>query len=210
MDKNYKIKVTDISKLNEQYKEAIQEGTYEDEDINKFFETIKTFDIAESLLKKDFSNQFIKFDIITEKEKIPLNIRLGDGNFQKGLDHLINIGCSKINKEDISSDIKKDLNNQLSVYKPKAYDEMLDGTFKALKNLSEIANKDMGLMILEFSNSYSQAREKYEKKQFEKNKNLAKDPSFFKEKMKEFFKKKLNKVLLDREISNEKTYSRSR
>ncbi|MBX0533499.1 NTPase, partial [Campylobacter jejuni] len=68
MDKNYKIKVTDISKLNEQYKEAIQEGTYEDEDINKFFETIKTFDIAESLLKKDFSNQFIKFDIITEKE----------------------------------------------------------------------------------------------------------------------------------------------
>ncbi|MBX0794271.1 NTPase, partial [Campylobacter jejuni] len=128
MDKNYKIKVTDISKLNEQYKEAIQEGTYEDEDINKFFETIKTFDIAESLLKKDFSNQFIKFDIITEKEKIPLNIRLGDGNFQKGLDHLINIGCSKINKENINSDIKKDLNNQLSTYKPKAYDEMLDGT----------------------------------------------------------------------------------
>ncbi|EAK2626276.1 NTPase, partial [Campylobacter coli] len=28
--------------------------------------------------------------------------------------------------------------------------------------------------------------------------------------MNEFFKKKLNKVLLDKEISNEKTYSRSR
>ncbi|EAK2511696.1 NTPase, partial [Campylobacter jejuni] len=74
MEKDYKIKVTDVSELNEQYKEAIQEGTYEGEDVNKFFNTIKTFDIAESLLKKDFSNQYIKFDIITDKEKIPLNI----------------------------------------------------------------------------------------------------------------------------------------
>ncbi|EAJ1373891.1 NTPase, partial [Campylobacter coli] len=29
MEKDYKIKVTDVSKLNEHYKEAIQEGTYE-------------------------------------------------------------------------------------------------------------------------------------------------------------------------------------
>ncbi|EAL3450032.1 NTPase, partial [Campylobacter coli] len=28
MEKYYKIKVTDVSELNEQYKEAIQEGTY--------------------------------------------------------------------------------------------------------------------------------------------------------------------------------------
>ncbi|EAH4578828.1 NTPase, partial [Campylobacter jejuni] len=28
MEKDYKIKVTDVSELNEQYKEAIQEGTY--------------------------------------------------------------------------------------------------------------------------------------------------------------------------------------
>ncbi|EAI0627266.1 NTPase, partial [Campylobacter coli] len=27
MEKDYKIKVTDVSELNEQYKEAIQEGT---------------------------------------------------------------------------------------------------------------------------------------------------------------------------------------
>ncbi|MCR2056167.1 NTPase [Campylobacter helveticus] len=210
MEKDYKIKVTDTSKLSDHYKEAIQEGTYDGEDIDKFFNTIKTFDIAESLLKKDFSNQSIKFEIITDKEKIPLDIRLGDKNFQQGIEHLIKMGGSAINKEKLNDTIKKDLNKQLEQYKPKTYDEMLDGTFKALKNMSEIANKDMGLMILEFSNSYSQAREKYEKKQFEKNKNLAKDPSFFKEKMKEFFKKKLNKVLPDREISNEKTYSRSR
>ncbi|EAK6671314.1 NTPase, partial [Campylobacter coli] len=113
MEKDYKIKVTDVSELNEQYKEAIQEGTYEGEDVNKFFNTIKTFDIAESLLKKDFSNQYIKFDIITDKEKIPLNIRLGDKNFEKGIEHLINIGSSKISKENINPEIKKDLNNQL-------------------------------------------------------------------------------------------------
>ncbi|EAI1557326.1 NTPase, partial [Campylobacter jejuni] len=35
MEKDYKIKVTDVSELNEQYKEAIQEGTYEGEDVNK-------------------------------------------------------------------------------------------------------------------------------------------------------------------------------
>ncbi|MCW1495258.1 NTPase [Campylobacter jejuni] len=149
MEKDYKIKVTDVSELNEQYKEAIQEGTYEGEDVNKFFNTIKTFDIAESLLKKDFSNQYIKFDIITDKEKIPLNIRLGDKNFEKGIEHLINIGSSKISKENINPEIKKDLNNQLGTYKPKVYDEMLDGTFKALKNLSEVANKDIGVMISE-------------------------------------------------------------
>ncbi|MCH3776138.1 NTPase, partial [Campylobacter jejuni] len=80
---------------------------------------------------------------------------------------------------------------------------MLDGTFKAIKNLSEVANKDVGVMISEFANSYSETREKFEKKQINKS-------SFFKEKMNEFFKKKLNKILPDREISNEKTYSRSR
>ncbi|EOG7051993.1 NTPase, partial [Campylobacter jejuni] len=180
MEKDYKIKVTDVSELNEQYKEAIQEGTYEGEDVNKFFNTIKTFDIAESLLKKDFSNQYIKFDIITDKEKIPLNIRLGDKNFEKCIEHLINIGSSKISKENINPEIKKDLNNQLGTYKPKVYDEMLDGTFKALKNLSEVANKDIGVMISEFANSYSETREKFEKKQINKK-------SFFKEKMNEFF-----------------------
>ncbi|WP_270983342.1 NTPase [Campylobacter helveticus] len=207
MEKDYKIKVTDTSKLNDHYKEAIQEGTYDGEDIDKFFNTIKTFDIAESLLKKDFSNQSIKFEIITDKEKIPLDIRLGDKNFQQGIEHLIKMGGSAINKEKLNDTIKKDLNKQLEQYKPKAYDKMLDGTFKALKNMSEIANKDIAAMIQEFANSYLKTRGKYEQKKIN---NLAKEPSFFKQKMNEFFKKKLNKVLPSREISNEKTYSRSR
>ena len=63
-------------------------------------------------------------------------------------------------------------------------------------------------MILEFSDSYSKTREKYEQKQLDKI--INKDPSFFKQKMSEFFKKKLNKVLPNKEISNEKTYSHSR
>ncbi|EAJ7130273.1 NTPase [Campylobacter upsaliensis] len=207
MEKNYKIKVTDTSKLNDHYKEAIQEGTYDGEDIDKFFNTIKTFDIAESLLKKDFSNQSIKFEIITDKEKIPLDIRLGDKNFQQGIEHLIKMGGSAINKEKLNDTIKKDLNKQLEQYKPKTYDKMLDGTFKALKNISEIANKDIAAMIQEFANSYLKTRGKYEQKKIN---NLAKEPSFFKQKMNEFFKKKLNKVLPNREISNEKTYSHSR
>lgn len=184
MEQNYKIKVTDVSKLNEHYKEAIQEGTYEGEDVNKFFNTIKTFDIAESLLKKNFSNQFIDFEIITDKEKIPLHIRLGDKNFQKGINHLINIGSSQINKESINPNTKENLNNQVGSYKPTTYDQMLDGTFKALKNLSEIVNKDIAAMVLTFSKSFSEAREGYEKKQL-----LTKEPSFFKQKMSEFFKK---------------------
>ncbi|EEA8818651.1 NTPase [Campylobacter upsaliensis] len=207
MEKDYKIKVTDTSKLSDHYKEAIQEGTYDGEDIDKFFNTIKTFDIAESLLKKDFSNQSIKFEIITDKEKIPLDIRLGDKNFQQGIEHLIKMGGSAINKEKLNDTIKKDLNKQLEQYKPKTYDEMLDGTFKALKNMSEIANKDIAAMIQEFANSYLKTRGKYEQKKIN---NLAKEPSFFKQKMNEFFKKKLNKVLPNREISNEKTYSHSR
>lgn len=207
MEKDYKIKVTDTSKLNDHYKEAIQEGTYDGEDIDKFFNTIKTFDIAESLLKKDFANQSIKFEIITDKEKIPLDIRLGDKNFQQGIEHLIKMGGSAINKEKLNDTIKKDLNKQLEQYKPKTYDEMLDGTFKALKNMSEIANKDIAAMIQEFANSYLKTRGKYEQKKIN---NLAKEPSFFKQKMNEFFKKKLNKVLPNREISNEKTYSHSR
>ncbi|EAK0472170.1 NTPase, partial [Campylobacter upsaliensis] len=184
MEKDYKIKVTDTSKLNDYYKEAIQEGTYDGEDIDKFFNTIKTFDIAESLLKKDFSNQSIKFEIITDKEKIPLDIRLGDKNFQQGIEHLIKMGGSAINKEKLNDTIKKDLNKQLEQYKPKTYDEMLDGTFKALKNMSEIANKDIAAMIQEFANSYLKTRGKYEQKKIN---NLAKEPSFFKQKMNEFF-----------------------
>lgn len=205
MEQNYKIKVTDVSKLNEHYKEAIQEGTYEGEDVNKFFNTIKTFDIAESLLKKNFSNQFIDFEIITDKEKIPLHIRLGDKNFQKGINHLINIGSSQINKESINPNTKENLNNQVGSYKPTTYDQMLDGTFKALKNLSEIVNKDIAAMVLTFSKSFSEAREGYEKKQL-----LTKEPSFFKQKMSEFFKKKLNKKQFDKEITANKTRSLNR
>ena len=203
MEQNYKIKVTDVSKLNEHYKEAIQEGTYEGEDVNKFFNTIKTFDIAESLLKKDFSNQFINFEIITDKEKIPLNIRLGDKNFQKGIDHLINIGSSQINKESINPNTKENLNNQVGSYKPTTYDQMLDGTFKALKDLSEIVNKDIAAMVLTFSKSFSEARKDYNKE----NQLSTKEPSFFKQKMSEFFKKKLNKKQFDNEITEDKTSS---
>ncbi|EPU7735898.1 NTPase [Campylobacter upsaliensis] len=207
MEKNYKIKVTDTSKLNDHYKEAIQEGTYDGEDIDKFFNTIKTFDIAESLLKKDFSNQSIKFEIITDKEKIPLDIRLGDKNFQQGIEHLIKMGGSAINKEKLNDTIKKDLNKQLEQYKPKTYDEMLDGTFKALKNMSEIANKDIAAMIQEFANSYLKTRGKYEQKKIN---NLAKEPSFFKQKMNEFFKKKLNKKEFEKERTANKTLSMSK
>lgn len=204
MEKDYKIKVTDTSKLSDHYKEAIQEGTYDGEDIDKFFNTIKTFDIAESLLKKDFSNQSIKFEIITDKEKIPLDIRLGDKNFQQGIEHLIKMGGSAINKEKLNDTIKKDLNKQLEQYKPKTYDEMLDGTFKALKNMSEIANKDIAAMIQEFANSYLKTRGKYEQKKIN---NLAKEPSFFKQKMNEFFKKKLNKKEFEKERTANKTLS---
>ncbi|EAI8783750.1 NTPase [Campylobacter upsaliensis] len=204
MEKDYKIKVTDTSKLNDHYKEAIQEGTYDGEDIDKFFNTIKTFDIAESLLKKDFSNQSIKFEIITDKEKIPLDIRLGDKNFQQGIEHLIKMGGSAINKEKLNDTIKKDLNKQLEQYKPKTYDKMLDGTFKALKNISEIANKDIAAMIQEFANSYLKTRGKYEQKKIN---NLAKEPSFFKQKMNEFFKKKLNKKEFEKERTANKTLS---
>ncbi|AWI35152.1 NTPase [Helicobacter apodemus] len=199
---SYKIKVTDVSKLNDHYKEAIQEGTYEDEDIDKFFNTIKTFDVAESLLKKDFSNQFIEFEIITDTENIPLKVRLGDKNFQKGIQHLINLGSSKINKENINPQVEKEINKQLDGYKPKTYDKMLDGTFNALKNLSEIANKDLGLMILEFSDSFLKARENHQQ-------NPEKE-SFFKQKMNEFFKKKLNKKQFDKEITTNKTLSMNR
>ena len=207
MEKDYKIKVTDTSKLSDHYKEAIQEGTYDGEDIDKFFNTIKTFDIAESLLKKDFSNQSIKFEIITDKEKIPLDIRLGDKNFQQGIEHLIKMGGSAINKEKLNDTIKKDLNKQLEQYKPKTYDEMLDGTFKALKNMSEIANKDIAAMIQEFANSYLKTRGKYEQKKIT---NLAKEPSFFKQKMNEFFKKKLNKKEFEKERTANKTLSMSK
>ncbi|XUQ95379.1 hypothetical protein Y852_00130 (plasmid) [Campylobacter coli CVM N13165] len=69
MEKDYKIKVTDVSELNEQYKEAIQEGTYEGEDVNKFFNTIKTFDIAESLLKKIFQINILNLILLLIKKK---------------------------------------------------------------------------------------------------------------------------------------------
>lgn len=98
------------------------------------------------------------------KKKLPLDIRLGDKNFQQGIEHLIKMGGSAINKEKLNDTIKKDLNKQLEQYKPKTYDEMLDGTFKALKNMSEIANKDIAAMIQEFANSYLKTRGKYEQK----------------------------------------------
>ncbi|WP_181566257.1 hypothetical protein [Helicobacter monodelphidis] len=54
--------------------------------------------------------------------------------------------------------------------------------------------------MLTFADSYSRAREDYEKKQ----------PSFFKQKLNDFFKKKLNKKQFDKEITVDKTQSLNR
>lgn len=216
-DLNVKIRVTDTSNLNSNYKEAIQEGTYESEDLEKFINTLKTFDQVEKYNnqdKKDFSKQSIGFEIITDKEKIPLNIRLGQGNFEKGLTHLINMGSTNMQKDNIEQTDKNSLNKYLQPYSKKPYNEMLDGTFKAIKNLSEIINKDIASIIEEFSETYKKTKEKSHhkkmNKQYELNSSGGKEKNYFFEKMGDFFKKKLNKMSAEKIRTNEKIYSQSR
>ncbi|EGK8172922.1 hypothetical protein IO432_001735, partial [Campylobacter fetus] len=95
----FKIIVTDISGLSEANQKIINLGAYENDETIQLLNTLKVIDELEqqkAMEKVEFSNEYLEFKIIAEDKEIPLNIKFGEGNFQKGIDHLIKIGSLEL------------------------------------------------------------------------------------------------------------------
>ncbi|MBC3779840.1 hypothetical protein H0N94_00195 [Campylobacter fetus subsp. fetus] len=125
----FKIVVKNIDGLSKNNKKVINLGSYENKEVGELLNTLKIIDLLEqqrSKEKMEFCNEYIEFNIVTQDKEIPLNIKLGEGNFTKGIDHLIKIGSLELKENTINSlnpETKVTLNKFLN---PKIDKKILD------------------------------------------------------------------------------------
>ncbi|EDO9794468.1 hypothetical protein GO117_03055 [Campylobacter fetus] len=168
----FKIIVTDISGLSEANQKIINLGAYENDETIQLLNTLKVIDELEqqkAMEKVEFSNEYLEFKIIAEDKEIPLNIKFGEGNFQKGIDHLIKIGSLELKdnlelKPEIKESVDSILNKKID---KEIFDNLLVDTLKNLDKISEPMDKNFQDFISSFLNSYL--------KTIEKNKEIPKD-----------------------------------
>lgn len=218
---NIKVKVIDNSSLCEEYQECVFNGTYDNtsnpKEIESLFNTLKTFDSCEKLKRMEklsFSKQEIAFEIITDDLKIPLKVRLGDGHFEKGLDELIKLGSqnidASINKR-INPKIKENFDKILSPLKAENFQNILNGTFEAIKEVGVLSNaNEFSNFVSEFLKAYKETQQTSESnKTIDNSNDKKKDKNYFFKKVDEFFQKKLNSREREHVRTNEKSFSKS-
>ncbi|OCR95653.1 hypothetical protein CFT12S02847_07525 [Campylobacter fetus subsp. testudinum] len=225
----FKIVVKNIDSLSENNKKVINLGTYENEEVKKLLNTLKMIDILEqqhAMEKVEFSNEYIEFSIVTKEKEIPLNIKLGEGNFTKGIEHLIKIGSLGLKDIEINPIVKENLNKFLNKKIDKQIlDNLLDGGLKSVEAITETMDKNLFSFIAEFSKTYNKTVKNDKEKRAEKGKfkqelkdnsevnkekqTKGKTKDYFVNKFNDFFKKKFSTKQIDKERTNEKSLSKS-
>ncbi|OCS33132.1 hypothetical protein AWR29_08735 [Campylobacter fetus subsp. venerealis] len=222
----FKIVVKNIDGLSKNNKKVINLGSYENKEVGELLNTLKIIDLLEqqrSKEKMEFCNEYIEFNIVTQDKEIPLNIKLGEGNFTKGIDHLIKIGSLELKENTINSlnpETKVTLNKFLNPkIDKKILDNLLNGGLKAAEIISEPLDKNLTQFITEFYKTYTNALEikKGSKSEINKNKDSKKDEEikskgqiktkeYFLNKFSDFFKKNLVQKRLKKSVLMKKAY----
>ncbi|TLD79737.1 hypothetical protein [Helicobacter trogontum] len=187
---SYEIKVTDTSKLNDVYQKLIASNEiYDNTDSTRLLNTLK---IVDKLIEKEdkdnlsISNQTIDLSIFYNNKNIDLCIKMGEGNFEKGLQHLINVGSKKLEtkvNENLIKEADKTLNKN---YDKNIFKNSLDGTIELLSHVSSGAGKEVDEFLQSFKRAYNIANYDKQKTPTEKDKQTNID---FIQKFAEFKKK---------------------
>lgn len=171
---SYEIKVTDTSKLNDVYQKLIASNEiYDNTDSTRLLNTLK---IVDKLIEKEdkdnlsISNQTIDLSIFYNNKNIDLCIKMGEGNFEKGLQHLINVGSKKLEtkvNENLIKEADKTLNKN---YDKNIFKNSLDGTIELLSHVSSGAGKEVDEFLQSFKRAYNIANYDKQKTPTEKDK----------------------------------------
>ncbi|MCR6588422.1 hypothetical protein [Campylobacter insulaenigrae] len=117
-------------------------------------------------------------------------------NFEKGLDELIKLGSqnidTSINKR-INPKIKENFDKILSPLKAENFQNILNGTFEAIKEVGVLSNaNEFSNFVSEFLKAYKETQQTSESnKIIDKKKDKKKDKNYFLKKVDEFFQKSL-------------------
>lgn len=160
LDQSVSIKVLDTSKLPQELQESIKDGQeYSGEDVAKFFNTLKVADkLIEGKNQKfmSFSKERIGFELQSGDQNYILNVKLGQGNFDKGLKHLIAIGSEDISRKKIQEPVSEKMAETLSPgIKKDILNNVLEGSLKSFKTMAEIAGEDVQKFYKGFVQAYN-------------------------------------------------------
>ena len=160
LDQSVSIKVLDTSKLPQELQESIKDGQeYSGEDVVKFFNTLKVADkLIEGKNKEtlSFSKESIGFELQSGEQNYTLNVKLGQGNFEKGLDHLIALGSQDLSREKIQEPVSEKMADTLSPgIKKDILNNVLEGSLKSFKSMAEIAGEDVQKFYKGFVQAYN-------------------------------------------------------
>lgn len=160
LDQSVSIKVLDTSKLPQELQESIKEGQeYSGEDVVKFFNTLKVADkLVEGKNKEtlSFSKESIGFELQSGDQNYTLNVKLGQGNFEKGLSHLIALGSKDLSREKIQEPVNEKMADTLSPgLKKDVLDNVLESSLKSLKTMTELAGDDLQKFLEGFKQTYN-------------------------------------------------------
>jgi len=160
LDQSVSIKVLDTSKLPQELQESIKDGQeYSGEDVAKFFNTLKVADkLIEGKNQKfmSFSKERIGFELQSGDQNYILNVKLGQGNFDKGLKHLIAIGSEDISRKKIQEPVSEKMAETLSPgIKKDILNNVLEGSLKSFKAMAEIAGEDVQKFYKGFVQAYN-------------------------------------------------------
>lgn len=160
LDQSVLIKVLDTSKLPQELQESIKDGQeYSGEDVAKFFNTLKVADkLIEGKNQKfmSFSKERIGFELQSGDQNYTLNVKLGQGNFDKGLKHLIAIGSEDISRKKIQEPVSEKMAETLSPgIKKDILNNVLEGSLKSFQSMAEIAGEDVQKFYKGFVQAYN-------------------------------------------------------
>lgn len=198
---NLKIEFTNIDNLNHDFSSLLKKNyVYENDEALEILNTIKIYDKSLNLTDKtnlEFSKETLGFKLSSNDKTYDLNVKLGENNFENGIEHLIKIGSNKLDKDkDIINDKKlnsifnKDFNFSI---KDEHIDKIKNIFAKTFDSIGHISGDEVTSNFINgFKKSFPKSQEN----------NLSKDNSIGKDFLD--FKKKAN----DKNKDNEKVITK--
>lgn len=165
-DENMKI---DILNISEKYQSIIKPDSYSGENIEKLFNTLKILDkTVEQNNKKNlnFSKDKIKMKISGNNVEYNLDVRLGQGNFNKGIDNLINSSSTDLNRIKLPKYMKNRFDEFLNKKITKTtFSNLIANSYETGKSLADVGGEELNNFIDGFEKAFRAFSSKDENKQ---------------------------------------------
>lgn len=213
MEKNItKIKFNNLDNIDKDFSKIFDNSkSYENEEALMVLNTLKVYDKSVQLKNEntlDFSNENVNFELEFNGKKYNLDVKLGEGNFENGVEHLINVGTNTLDKN--KNDLEKENINAV-LNKRFDFEFVLDNSLDKIKNITQKSLDNIGHIAgddsKDFINGFNRVFQGITKSDLTKENTLDKNlSSDYKDKFLEFKKKHNMSKGQEKEISKKRTF----